>query len=215
MCAIYLASVLSLLAVDPAPRPFHAIDRELTAALRDEATAKDLSTRGEAVYRLATLFTELDRDPRLLESPALQAHRARARGRLVNVQKQLLRNLAKANGNAPAPPSVVAAASSAEERALASALAAEVSLAAHATGGPAPLFEAAHQGYRGGGPVGDHGEELVDLITRTIYPEKWEVNGGTSTIVYYRPLMCLVVTAPGTTHSGVENLLNGLRAAGN
>ena len=211
-----------LLAATPGsePRPFHEIDRELTIALRQESVAKSLTERGAAVRTIAGLFTELDRDPRLLTSPTLQEHRARARGRLVNVQKTLLRDIAKAEKQSKrgrsktlvshADSVLLAASADAEQRELAAALAAEVSLAGYATGGPAPFFQAAH----GGGAVGDYGEELVDLITRTIFPDKWEANGGANTIVYYRPLMCLVVTATGTTHRGVEDLLDGLRAAG-
>ncbi len=222
MSTLALGCVVILLAVPPAaePRPFHQIDRELTAALRQESVAKNIADRGVAVRQIARLFTELDRDPRLLTSPTLQEHRARARGRLVNVQKELLRNIAKAekerqrkrpgSSNSDSESTLLAAAADAEQRALAASLAAELSLAAYATGGPAPFFQA----VQGGGAVSDHGEELVDLITRTIFPDKWEVNGGTNTIVYYRPLMCLVVTATGTTHGGVENLLDGLRAAG-
>src|SRR5690606_26034512 len=101
------------------------------------------------------------------------------------------------------------AAADAEQHALAAQLAAEVSLANEALGGPALFFEAA--AASGGGPMNDHGEELVDLITRTIFADSWQVNGGQNTIVYYRPLMCLVVTAAGDVHRDVDGLLNALR----
>lgn len=226
MASFVFACGLLLLAAGPetTPRRFHEIDRELTAALRQESSARSMAERAPAVRQLAALFTELDRDPRLLTSPGLQEHRARARGRLLNVQKGLLRNMARAENQrskrAPdrlissAEGAMLAAAADADQRALAATLAAEVSLASYTTGGPAPFFQAAADGALGGGAVSDNGEELVDLITRTIFPDKWEVNGGNCTIVYYRPLMCLVVTATGTTHGGVENLLDGLRAAG-
>lgn len=221
MSSLVFGLLALVLNAEPAqPRPFHEIDRDLTAALRLESVAMTTAERAPAVRQLAKLFTELDRDPRLLTSPNLQEHRARARGRLVNVQKELLRAMAKAEkqrqrkrpgeSNSATESSLLIAHADAEQRALASALAAEIALASYATGGPASYFQASH----GGGAMGDHGEELVDLITRTIFPDQWEVNGGTSTIVYYRPLMCLVVTATGTTHNGVDNLLNGLRAAG-
>jgi hypothetical protein len=101
---------------------------------------------------------------------------------------------------------ILTATADAEQRALAEELAAEMAVAGYALGGPSQVFGAA-----GGGAQADYGEELVDLITQTIYPHKWEVNGGNCTIVYYRPLMCLVVTATGDVHGGVEGLLNGLR----
>lgn len=221
MLTLALACSALLLAADPAPEPrrFHEIDRELSAALRAESMAKNLTERGAAVRQLVALFTELDRDPRLLTSPTLQEDRARARGRLVNVQKELMRNIARTEKEqkqgkkrpkfSHAQSAVLAASASAEERELAGQLAAELSLASYATGGPAQVFQAAGSG--GGGAVGDYGEELVDLITRTIFPDSWEQNGGVCTIMYYRPLMCLVVTATGDIHGDVDNLLNALR----
>jgi hypothetical protein len=197
------------------PRRFHEIDRDLTAALRKEATGKTIVVRGEAIRELAALFTELDRDPRLLTSPALQEHRARARGRLVSVQKQLLREIAKADKEGDQQrrrATLLAASVDADQRDLARDLAVEASLASYSLGGPVAVLPAA--GAPGGGAISDHGEELVDLITRTIFPDKWEVNGGECTIVYYRPLMCLVVTATGDAHRGVDGLLEGLRRAG-
>lgn len=217
MSTLALVCAALLWAADPSsePRRFHDIDRELTAALRKEATAQTLQVRGAAVRELASLFTELDRDPRLLTSPALQEHRARARGRLVSVQKQLLRNLAKADKAATAQArraALLSASANADQRELARDLAVEASLTGYSLGGPVALLPAA--GAPGGGAVSDFGEELVDLITRTIFPDKWAVNGGECTIVYYRPLMCLVVTATGDAHRGVDGLLEGLRRAG-
>ena len=237
MSTLALALSALLLAADPAaePRRFHEIDRDLTAALRAEAQAKNLAERGAAVRELAALFTELDRDPRLLTSPALDGHRARARGRLVNVRKDLMRDIARAEQHrrlslressaagkqgrrtfaerkatiSNAEMALVAAQADADQREIAQHLAAELSLASYATGGPAQVFEAAGAG--GGGAVGDFGEELVDLITRTIYPDSWQQNGGVCTIVYYRPLMCLVVTATGDLHHDVHGLLDALR----
>jgi hypothetical protein len=206
-----------LFAADPAePRPFHEIDRQLSAALRSESTAASLDDRAAAVRELADLFTELDRDPRLLTSPHLQQHRARARGRLVSVRADLLRDIAraaKASKKRPQMAPLVAAAADSDQHELAAQLAAEASLASYSLGGAGVVFQAAShdQGKHGGGAVQDNGEELVDLITRTIYPDAWKVNGGECTIMYYRPLMCLVVTATGDKHRGVDGLLDGLR----
>jgi hypothetical protein len=216
MSTLALTCAALLWAADPSPEPrrFHDIDRDLTAALRKEATAKDLATRGAAVRELAALFTELDRDPRLLTSPGLQEHRARARGRLVTVQKQLIRDLVRADKDAKEQSrraALLSASVDADQRELARDLAVEASLASYSLGGPAAVMQAA--GARGGGAQADYGQELVDLITTTIFPDKWAVNGGGGecTIVYYRPLMCLVVTATGDAHRGVDGLLDGLR----
>jgi hypothetical protein len=221
MTTLPFACALLLLAADPAtePRRFHEIDRDLTAALRQESQAKSLADRAPAVRTIAALFTELDRDPRLLTSPTLQEQRARARGRLVNVQKDLMRSMAKAEKDAkkqrpsgklsPGEAALLTATADADQRAITQQIAAEVALAGYSSGGPAQLFQAA--GAAGGGAVPDNGDELVDLITRTIFPDKWDVNGGVCTIVYYRPLMCLVVTATGDLHHDVNGLLDALR----
>ena len=47
----------------------------------------------------------------------------------------------------------------------------------------------------------DRGEELVQLITETVRPEIWAVNGGTATIRYFRG--SLVVTAPRSVHEAL------------
>ena len=68
---------------------------------------------------------------------------------------------------------------------------------------------------RGGNAVAeDHGDELVELIQRTISPDIWDVNGGEASIYYYRPLHALVITAPGGVHRQTGNALNRIRAAG-
>jgi len=67
----------------------------------------------------------------------------------------------------------------------------------------------------GGAAVpGDYGAELVELIERTINPSFWDVAGGPGTIVYYRPLQCLVVRATAEVHGQVGGVLGDLRAAG-
>lgn len=42
------------------------------------------------------------------------------------------------------------------------------------------------------------GQDLVDLVTQSIRPDVWKVNGGTATIAYYNG--SLVVTAPRQVH---------------
>lgn len=218
----------TLLAADPVPsaaetlepRRFHEIERDLVAALKAEATAESLEERADAVRKLCAIYREVNDDPRLLTSVGLQDFRSRARGRLANVQRRLERKIALAaqaerakarRGEATAPVQV----SQADEAqlALAREVTAQVTLASYSLGGPSQIFEAAGGAF-GGGAINDHGQELVELIQRTIAPQKWDVNGGPCTIVYYRPLMCLVVTATGDVHDGVGGVLGGLRAAG-
>ena len=66
----------------------------------------------------------------------------------------------------------------------------------------------------GGVVISVHGKELVEMSQPPISSQVWHDDGGPCTIVYYRPLMCLVVRATGDTHGNVEGLLDGLRRAG-
>ena len=77
----------------------------------------------------------------------------------------------------------------------ADSLATSLSLLDKSQGGPARLMA-----FGGGpGPI-DWGPDLVDLIERTINPAFWDVVGGPGSIVYYRPLQCLVVRATAEVH---------------
>lgn len=70
-------------------------------------------------------------------------------------------------------------------------------------------------GNRGGGlTTVAAGEALIELIERTIQPDHWEANGGPGVIVYYAPLMALVVRASSEVHGQVGGIMGGLRAAG-
>jgi hypothetical protein len=57
----------------------------------------------------------------------------------------------------------------------------------------------------------DYGPLLVALIQDTISPSSWDVHGGKSTIVYYRPALALVVRAPQSLHGNLGPLLGALR----
>jgi hypothetical protein len=221
---LFLCAVLTF-AADPSatvePRRFHDLERDISTTLRRESLATDLVERGAAVRQLAVLFRELDNDPRLLESPTLQEYRGRVRARLVFVQKRLERDIARGQAQQRHDAQRVTPEldlkmirASEEQQQLAREITAQLSLVGYSQGGPGHVFEAAGGAYGGGAVVGDYGEELVDLIQRTIYPAKWDVAGGPCTIVYYRPLMCLVVTATGDVHGGVGGLLDGVRKAG-
>ena len=67
--------------------------------------------------------------------------------------------------------------------------------------------------YRGqyGGILGDHGEELVNLIQTILHPDFWQENGGSMTTYYYQPLRILVVRATTTVHEDLEHFLERLR----
>jgi hypothetical protein len=212
MTSLALACLLICVAADPpVQRAYHEIENDMKAALRREASAKDLAQRGAAVRELAALFTELRRDPRTPTSGFLREDLARIRARLVSVQNRLKREIARsptAAGSQNTPRDIEG---DERQQELAQQIAAQVSLASYSLGGPARLFDSLGGAPGGGAVIADHGQELVDLIQRTIAPAAWDVNGGPCTIVYYRPLMCLVVTATGDIHGQAGNLLQGLR----
>jgi hypothetical protein len=58
----------------------------------------------------------------------------------------------------------------------------------------------------------DSGQELADLIQRTIAPSTWDVNGGPGTIRYWRPGPALVVRQTSDVHGDVSDFLNQLES---
>ncbi len=207
---------LAAFAAEPAvatsePRPFHAIQSEISDLLKREAqSGKDIAKRTEVVRRMCDLHSEIVADDRYAESETLQEYRVRLWSRLRRVQTDLKQQFAKTaaksgekpvapNQDQPVDPEAVLAAES---------LVATLDLLDHSQGGPGYLIA-----FGGRAGPADHGAELVDLIERTINPAFWDTNGGPGTIVYYAPLRCLVVRATSEMHGRVGGVLGGLRAA--
>ena len=69
-------------------------------------------------------------------------------------------------------------------------------------GGPMPV---------GTGMANADFDTLIDLITRTVDPDQWMDNGGSSTVVKYPGNLSLVISAPQTTHEKIADLLESLR----
>jgi hypothetical protein len=44
-------------------------------------------------------------------------------------------------------------------------------------------------------------QALIDLITQTIQPDIWRINGGTATIAYLHG--CLIINAPRSVHEAI------------
>lgn len=65
-------------------------------------------------------------------------------------------------------------------------------------------------GNSGNGFPQDAGEELVELIRKTIAPSSWDVNGGPGTIQYWRPGHALVVRASDDVHEQIGGVLGQL-----
>ena len=59
------------------------------------------------------------------------------------------------------------------------------------------------------------GEELVELIQKTICIDTWEINGGNGTIYYYGPMKAMVVNQTAEVHEEIAQVLEQLRRAGN
>jgi hypothetical protein len=57
----------------------------------------------------------------------------------------------------------------------------------------------------------DNGQGLVDLIQRTIAPASWGVNGGSGSIVYFRPSRALVVRQRSEVHEQLQGVVRALR----
>ena len=81
--------------VKPAKRLAAEIDRDISAALKKEATAKSLKERGKAVEQLCTLHHEITSDERFTTLDQMQSLRAKIWGRLTKVKTELKRQLAK------------------------------------------------------------------------------------------------------------------------
>ena len=59
------------------------------------------------------------------------------------------------------------------------------------------------------------GEELVELIQKTICIDTWEINGGNGTIYYFGPMKSMVVNQSAEVHEEISQVLEQLRRAGN
>ncbi len=190
----------------PQLRRYHEISRDLSAAMRREATAPTKADRATAIHQLTVLYRELKADPRLSESETLTKHKNRLWGRLIRVKKDLQHEFKRSDHAATSN-----ADASADELTL--GLTESLSLVGYTSGGPAHLLSQV-RGAGGGGAIPDYGPGLVALIERTIAPEFWDVAGGPGTIVYYAPLRALVVRATSEVHHNVGGVLNAIRAAG-
>jgi len=188
--------------------------RQISAAIKAEATAKTDADRIEAVRKMARLYTDLKRDPRLPESEKLREYKARLWGRLTFVKKRWEREISRLERELGAKPT----ANNVDQEAIVSAksISDGLDLVAATMGGPAAILASgvetqAHHDALGGAARLDFGRELVDLIESTIAPDFWDVNGGPGTIVYYAPLHALVVRATGEVHDEIGGVISDLR----
>lgn len=176
------------------------IDRDISAALKKEATAKSLKERGKAIEQLCTLHHEITSDERFTTLDQMQSLRARIWGRLTKVKTELKRQLAK-DGQPQLDDSQAEAAQYASSN-----LAGAMSLADFATGSPSSYF-----GRGGASQTEVNAQQLIELIQRTISPDFWDVAGGPGAIFYYPQLQVLVIRATAEVHDDVGGLVGALR----
>ena len=211
------ASIVRSRAAAP-PRAFTDYSRELSELFRREATAREPAAQAAAVHGLCELHRQIVGDKRYTTSDTLKEYRARIWSRLTAVKKELIREFGREIAQRQVLDDVaVLEQADALSAIAADSLAASLSLAEQSQGGAGSLLAGGSgQGAFGGPAVGtgDWGPQLVALIERTINPAFWDVVGGPGTIVYYQPLMCLVVRATSEVHGNVGGLLGGLRKVG-
>ena len=197
------------------PRKFHEINADLRALFRREARATTDADRASAIFEMTELYQEIRRDPRLETSETLTTYKAKLWSRLTRIKADINKYISRAQRRGG---TVTQALPELSERDQGNASLAAATTSGHlgmagsALGGPASVFS--QGGARGGRPIPDYGPALVALIERTIAPEFWDTNGGPGTIVYYQPLMCLVVRATSEVHHLIGGATGALRAAG-
>jgi hypothetical protein len=202
----------------PPLRSIAAIRTQLDELATRESQAQSPAERAAVAVAMTELFLEIKRDPRLVASGSLQVVQQRLRGRLLRIKKDVLAKM-KRDGVRDETLTDAEVLAMADAEYVTQSLTDHFSLASATLGGPATLFNQAHShnrpvviGARGGGTAFDYGPALVDLIQRTIVPDFWDVNGGKGTIVYYRPLLCLVVRATSEVHHRIGGTLDALGA---
>ena len=213
MSALLPAS--SILAAQPQnqPQPEHdanlprrtlsAIQLDVRAALRAEASTRRQGQNTQEVLRLIELYREMAAHPKRDQSPFLARLGVQVRSRLRKVRDHIERQNARAQRDAD---------KNEAQHELAAPKTHVLAQQVAPPGGAAPGAQPAGP-LAGAGPTFDYGPDLVDLIQRTISPATWDINGGNSSIVYFSPLRVIVVTAPGTVHGQVGDVLGQLRAA--
>lgn len=228
MYAGYVLLILAATGADDSPlqvdtsqpvesRKFHEINADLRALFRREVQAASDADRATAIYEMTELYQEIRRDPRLDTSETLTSYKIKLWSRLTRIKADINRHISRAERQKGAAKQTPALPVLSEREQVAASLAAastsgHLGMAGSALGGPASVFS---QGSaRGGRAIPDYGPSLVALIERTIAPEFWDTNGGPGSIVYYQPLMCLVVRATTEVHHAIGGTTGALRAAG-
>lgn len=196
----------------PKLRPVTEITRDANELIRRESRVQSDSERTAVAVEMTVLYREIKRDPRLVVTDSLQDANNRLRSKLTRIKKDVLAKMKRA-GRRDETLTDEEVLAWADMEFVAQSLADHFALTGSTLGGPAAIFAQSNSssGAMGGGAGSfDYGPALVDLIQRTIVPDFWDVNGGPGTIVYYRPLMCLVVRATSDVHHRLGATLGAL-----
>ena len=188
------------------PRTGRELESAIHTALRRWAKPTEVQAEPAARDFLA-LYNELQRDTVLARTTRDQLT-AKLRGRLASLAQQIEKQQTAANKRP------------ATERPGSVDLAAKDGvLAQWGGGGGQPGGFGGGMGF--GGAMGgqgtvkdDAGEDLVDLIQKTISPGSWDRNGGPGSIYYWRPGRAIVVSAGDDVHDQVGDLLEQMNRLG-
>jgi len=188
------------------------IGRELESAIHAALCrwAKPTETQAEPAARdFLALYNELHRDTVLARTTRDQLA-AKLRGRLTALAQQIEKQQATANKRPAAdrPGSV--------DRAGKDGVLAQRGGGWGQPGGfGGGMGVGGGMGFGGQGAVKDDaGDDLVDLIQKTISPGSWDRNGGSGSIYYWRPGRAIVVSAGDDVHDQVGDLLEQMNRLG-
>ncbi len=185
---------------------------EVRDALRCQAQAEPID-QAEAYVRLIALYQEISQDESLHYSER-QRMSQRLRNRLLRISAEFYEDLQHRQTKIETVQRRAEAESDPEKLKL---IEEDQAVLAQWDGMLAQVIGGAQGG--GGQEPRDYGEDLVELIQKVIAPDFWDVAGGPGTIVYYKNLKVLVISATGEVHeqiggAGGGGLLGGLRRAG-
>ncbi|MEZ6089415.1 MAG: hypothetical protein R3C05_15570 [Pirellulaceae bacterium] len=165
-------------------------------ALKQEAESRESPERNKAVIGLCRLYVQLQMDSRLETSPFLQNLSIRLRRRLLDVHEDIRSFLKREGIDVPTFTSVASSAS--------------IRTPTESSSGSTD-DDAEKPAGGGFGPAADNGLMLIELITRTIAPDAWNVQGGPGSMYYHGLHRVLVVRATTRVHEDIQALLQALR----
>jgi hypothetical protein len=174
------------------------------AALRRWVRPSD-AVADQAAREFLVLYNELGQD-RGLEPAIRESLRVKVRGRLAQLADQISKRVARERHEAKPEPRATLSVPPGQDH-----LAQMGGLGGGLAGAAVGRAAAAGTALRGwGGLPADNGEQLVDLIRRTIAPSTWDVNGGPGTMYYWRPGRALVIRQTREVHEDIADLLQQL-----